>query len=358
MTDQVKSPNQQPDVVPKKNWLSRQKQVFYRLRYVQFAKIIKAYFVTRFLRLIILWAAVLLAGVGISRAVTTLSPLPCGPLITPEAVQHYAEGSLLIVLLLGTIVVLLAHRLITRMLKINDSAARRGESMIDAVMDEISAASSHYACISIWVSFAIAISGHAVWAPLAVLSIFVSIVLSIYTFDAKANCPNFEKPIKKEYEVTLQTENSRETVFFEEAVTFNGSMYKTPPDDYETWLVRRWEENGQPAETFHPVTQLKLMEDTSANVTFTTNQIVWGRVDDARYFEVWVVGTQGKAVFDAWSNGNTRFVNLREISGKFDHLYPGLTRRTSDMIKVFDGLRLKIKKVPPTNENVAGPTSI
>jgi hypothetical protein len=313
-----------------------------RIQYFHFTKILKTYLITRFSRLIFLWAAIFLTAFAVNMAVTKLSPKPCGPVIVPADLEHYAESNLLLILFLGTMVVLMLHRLTMRMVTLNEAQSDWGESAIDAVMDEISAAATHFACILIWVSIYTAFSFKSTWSREGVFSIAISIILAVYTFDAKANYPDFDKPIKEEYEATLQTENTKETIEHESKVSFLGTLYKHPPRGYETWLVRRWEVDGKPMDVFHPVAELKLEEKSSVEVAFATTATIWGDIGNFRFFEVWIVGPQGKAVFDAWANGNERFSNLREISGKFNHLYPGLTCRTSDMVTVFDGLKLKI----------------
>jgi hypothetical protein len=58
--------------------------------------------------------------------------------------------------------------------------------------------------------------------------------------------------------------------------------------------------------------------------------------------ELWLVGPQGAAVFDAWENGNRRFVELQGSNWDQKFLFPGLVKRTDDMVIMLTGRRVEI----------------
>jgi len=307
---------------------------------------LRAYFRTRFLRVLGLWVAIFFAGWSINAAVEVLTESKPADIVKASNFYHFADAKLLIALGLGTMFVLFAHRLLKRTITIDE--ADWGDDVVDAVMDEISAAATHYASVLI-VAWGVdnLVHLHFGWSENLLLAT-LSVCIAVYTFDAKANYRMFERPASGEYEAVISAP-SEDTIYSRgDRALFAGSMYKRPPRGYEVWLVRRWEEA---AEQFHPVQKLDLRGRPSAKVNFETWAEVWGAPGGNRYFELWLVGPQGRAVFEAWVKGNARFVSLQGTDWDHRFLYPGLEAKTDDMVVIFRRRRLGIA-VEPQPPNV------
>ncbi|MDR8402237.1 hypothetical protein NE850_38630 [Paraburkholderia sp. USG1] len=313
------------------------KTFFVRLWYFQLPKMLRAYFRTRFLRVLGLWIAIFFAGWAINAAVQVLADAKLADTVKAANFPHFADAKLLVALGLGVMFVLFAHRLLKRTITISE--ADWGDDVVDAVMDEISAAATHYGSVLLvaWgaeclASFHFSLSDNLHLA-------FLSFGIAVYTFDAKANYRLFEKPAAGEYEAVLSYPEEGATFSPGGPAFFSGSMYKRPPRGYDAWLVRRWEKD---AEQFHPVRKLDLSGPPNGPVSFDTSEQVWGQPGNNRYFELWLVGPQGKAVFEAWVKGNGRFVSLQGTRWDPRFSYPGLEATTDDMVVVFRSRRVDI----------------
>lgn len=318
---------------------------FVRLWYFQLPKMLRAYFRTRFLRVLALWIAIFFAGWAINAAVQVLADAKVADTVKAANFPHFADAKLLVALGLGVMFVLFAHRLLKRTITISE--ADWGDDVVDAVMDEISAAATHYASVLIvaWGAEGLA-HLHFAWTDNLHLAL-LSIGIAVYTFDAKANYRMFEKPARNEYEAVLSSPVEDATFPRDGLAHFAGSIYKGPPRGYDVWLVRRWEEDS---EEFHPVRKLELRGLPNANVRFETWETIHGKAGNNRYFELWLVGPQGRAVFEAWVNGNARFVSLQGDDWDPRFTYPGLAAKTDDMVVIFHSRRINIAIEPePAN---------
>lgn len=311
-----------------------------RIWYYQLPKMLRAYFATRFPRLLFLWFAIFSAALLVDAAVNVLSRGQLENVINATTFSAFADAKLLIALSLGTIVVQFSHRLLKRTITIDESQQDWGESTVDAVMDEISAAATHFACILIaaWL-FTCFSTLHFGWDSNLWLS-FLAVGVAVYTFDARANYRRFSLPIPGEFEARLSTPVEGAKFAKGEETEFRGTFYKRPPRGYEIWLIRRWAEN---ADDFYPVSKLKLHRESATLFRFSVMVEVWGESGDNRFFELWVVGPQGLAVFEAWVNGNSRFVALQKAKGwNQKYLYPSLVKTTDDMVIVHQHTRVSV----------------
>ena len=302
----------------------------------QLPRLIRAYLRTRFTKLIALWTAIFLSAPLVNLAVEVLSNDQFRNVIQSKGFAEFAELKLVIALCLGTVIVLVVHRLLKRTITIDEAEAGWGEDVVDGVMDEISAAATHFACVLLVAHFFSGLGFH--WDSNFGAALFF-MAIAVYTFDARTNAPDFAKPVPGEFGAELELP-LEDAVVSQTVPEVAGVIYKRLPRGYSLWLVRRWEED---AEVFYPDRVVQLSESRRGAMTFSTPGYVGGQHGDSRFLELWLVGPQGEAVFDAWMNGNNRFVQLQGDDWDHRFYYPGLIKRTDDMTILFASRRVKIR---------------
>ncbi|CAG9250803.1 hypothetical protein [Paraburkholderia caribensis] len=309
-----------------------------RITYYKILKLAFAYLVTRFKTIFVLWMAIFFGAKALNGAVNIMTKGKYADVIRPADFLGFADDRLLVALVIGVVAVLLIHRLLKNALTTSGDSEGWGEESIGRAMDEISAAATHFACV-ILVSHIFANDfqmSDKVWLAISLLGI------AIYTFDGKANYENFDRPRPAEYEATI-THPVQNAAVSQMVRSIRGSIYKKPPKGYSLWLVRRWSAD---ATEFYPMKEINFAESNAQPIFFDTFGYVGGQIDrtpvDERFIELWLVGEQGSAVFEAWMNGNARFVARQGDNFDQRHLYPGLVRKTDDMVIVFSGRRVTI----------------
>lgn len=307
----------------------------------EFIKRLRGYILTRFVNVGALWTLIA-GGVWLANKLYNFATSTTHNEVLSTVQNHpFADLWLVLAISIGAMIVPALRSILAINLTFSDNRNDWGQKFATKILDEISAAVTHFMWISCF--YFVAFDRTQIIAHVAIL--LYLIVLAVGTFDAEGNVENFNMPTKNEYDTLITTPLDSDKV--DQVVpAISGTMSKSPPKDFELWLIRRFKKDAQ---EFHPMKKIELPPveglQRKAIEWHASNCFIGGQLNakDERFLEVWLIGKQGAAVFRAWSDGNKRFSGLKD-SGTVgsNMLYPGLVEKTSDMVALTTSHKLLI----------------
>ena len=97
---------------------------------------------------------------------------------------------------------------------------------------------------------------------------------------------------------------------------FRGTIKRALPDEYALWLVRRWKDDR---DRYYPEGQAELrpMRGSTTEHEWEVEKVfVGGDPGDSRIIEIWLVGPDGRAMFNAVKKANNKYADLMSHIGK------------------------------------------
>ncbi|WP_175926809.1 hypothetical protein [Burkholderia cepacia] len=309
---------------------------FKYIKHYELTKRLVGYLKTRFIVVSILWISICVGAIGFNLLVQLMSNGAAKLSISYDELRKFADLKLVIAIIVGAAIVGISRGLLAKNLTMNGVREEWGRGFLLRVTDETSSVLTHFASITVIYSAFFDHSDVISYGILALAFWFFAVL----TFDAEGNVKNYGKPSAGDYDAQITSPSEGQTCGQSIAV-ISGSLLALPPTEYTLWLVRKFTADTK---EFRPVSAIQL----PAPKVFQKERLVeWQAIGcyvggqigmsppDQRFLELWLVGAEGKAVFEAWQAGNQRFEQvMANLSPRPPHLYPGLTCTTSDMIKI------------------------
>lgn len=306
------------------------------LRRHEFFKKLFGYAKTRFLVVSALWISICAGAIAFNLLLQSISVSTAKPIIEYGELRKFADFKLVIAIVAGALIVGGVRWLIAANLTINGAKEKWGRAFLQRVIDETSSILTHFASITIVYSAFFNRSDFLDYGVLALLFWFFAVL----TFDAEGNVRNYGNPLPDDYDAQIVSPSEGESCG-QLINSVSGTLSSLPPTDYTLWLVRKFTADTR---EFRPVAAIqfpapKALQKEKLFKWQASGCYVGGLTGisppDQRFLELWLIGDEGKAVFEAWLAGNQRFEQVMStLNPRPPHLYPGLTRTTTDMINI------------------------
>jgi hypothetical protein len=314
---------------------SRIDSLKFELRYFVLTKKVISFLLTRARYVASIWASVFLL-VWLSFQIPGLSCSNTKALLVTKMVS-LADPLLVGTLFAGTLVIVILQVLISRNVRpVGPFGEKLGQGWITKALDEISSAATHFVAISMLCLFLTGFDSKQIPVLWLALALFL---LAVLCFDAAGNDERYSLPKKEEYEATIASPETGQTLG-QTVPLVSGSIRFPAPEGYRVWLVRLWPSQRG---TYYPVKEVEYpdlepeaveSDDRSdGSISWVaTNVFIGGQAGDKRKLEVWLIGPEGRALIEAWTRGNEQFERVRKVT-QHKILFPGVVKRTRDMIQ-------------------------